>query len=150
MTIRDIAKKANVSVATVSRVINQSKSVSPEIEQRVRAIIKESGFQPNSMAKGLVTKQSKMIGLIIPDISNTVFGALTKGINSVCQKEGYTLMVCESGGTKEKELALLEVLSSKSIDGLLFAGVDVDDSLVSLMKAKDFPVLLVTQEASGT
>lgn len=149
MTIRDIAKKANVSVATVSRVINQSKSVSPEIEQRVRAIIKESGFQPNSMAKGLVTKQSKMIGLIIPDISNTVFGALTKGINSVCQKEGYTLMVCESGGTKENELALLEVLSSKSIDGLLFAGVDVDDSLVSLMKAKDFPVLLVTQEASG-
>lgn len=149
ITIHDIAKKANVSIATVSRVINQTKDVSTELKERVYLAIEESGFKPNALARGLVTKKTNMIGIIVPDISNPIFGTLTKGINSVCQKNGYALMMCESGGVQERELELIDLLSAKRIDGLLFAGVDVNNDLVTRMKAEDFPVLLVTQEASG-
>lgn len=149
VTIADIAREAGVSIATVSRVMNKTKPVSEELRQRVFDIVEKNNYKPNSLAQGLVTKQTHMIGVIIPDISNTVFGELTKGINSVCEKNGYTIMVCESGGKQKKELNLLEIMADKKMDGVLFAGVDVNDKLVASMKEKEYPVLLVTQEASG-
>lgn len=148
VTIQDIAKEAQVSVATVSRVINNTKAVSPELKQRVLDVIQRRNFKPNSLARGLITKKTNIIGIVVPDISNPVFGALTRGINSVCQQKGYTLMVCESGGQQEKELELLDVLEDKKVDGVLFAGVDINSTLVAEMKKKSYPVVLVTQQAS--
>lgn len=148
ITIQDIAKEAKVSISTVSRVINDSKTVSPELKKRVQEIIKKRDFKPNSLARGLITNKTNIIGIIVPDISNPVFGALTKGINNVCEQKGYTLMVCESGGKQEKEIELLKILEDKKIDGVLFAGVNVDNTLIDEMKTNDSPVVLVTQEAS--
>lgn len=148
VTIEDIARESNVSKATVSRVINNTKAVSPELRERVYDVIKKNNFKPNSLARGLVTKQTNMIGIVIPDISNPVFGALTKGINSICQQMAYTLLVCESGGIQEKEIELLENLADKNIDGVLFAGVDVNSTLIQKMKEKEYPVVLVTQESA--
>lgn len=148
-TIRDVAKKAHVSTATVSRVLNNTKAVSPELRQRVAEAVLSIGYRPNAVARSLVTKKSRTIGIIIPDISNPIFGALTKGINAVCQRSGYALMVCESGGECQREFELLDVLSSKNIDGLLFAGVDISEDLVVRMKKENYPVVLVTQEAPG-
>ncbi|MNW42524.1 Catabolite control protein A [compost metagenome] len=148
VTIEDIAKEAKVSVATVSRVINNSKAVSPELKKRVNDVIQKRNFKPNSLARGLIMKRTNVIGIIVPDISNPVFGALTRGINSFCQQKGYTLMVCESGGQQEKEIELLGVLADKKVDGVLFAGVDVNSALVEEMKRKKYPIVLVTQEAS--
>ncbi|WP_025027773.1 LacI family DNA-binding transcriptional regulator [Caldalkalibacillus mannanilyticus] len=148
VTIEDIAKEANVSIATVSRVINNTKAVSPELRQRVYDVIQKRNFKPNALAKGLITNKTHIIGIVVPDISNSIFGALTKGINSVCEQKGYTLMVCDSGGQKEKELELLEILTDKKVDGLLFAGVEINGSLVKEMKNKDYPIVLVTQEAA--
>ncbi|MFD2214958.1 LacI family DNA-binding transcriptional regulator [Metabacillus endolithicus] len=148
VTIEDIAKEANVSIATVSRVINNTKAVSPELRERVHEVIRKRNFRPNPLAKGLITNRTNIIGIVVPDISNPIFGALTKGINNICEQQGYTLMVCESGGQREKELELLEILADKKVDGLLFAGVDVNHSLVKEMKIKDYPIVLVTQEAS--
>lgn len=149
ITIQDIAKEAKVSISTVSRVINDSKTVSPELKKRVEEVIKRNDFKPNSLARGLITNKTNIIGIIVPDISNPVFGALTKGINSVCEQKNYTLMVCESGGKQEKEIELLKILGDKKIDGVLFAGVDVNTTLIDGMKKNEFPVVLVTQEASG-
>lgn len=149
VTIEDIAKEARVSVATVSRVINNSKAVSPELKKRVNDVIEKTNFKPNSLARGLIMKKTNIIGIIVPDISNPVFGALTRGINSFCQQKGYTLMVCESGGQQEKEVELLGVLADKKVDGVLFAGVDVNSALVEEMKSMLYPIVLVTQEASS-
>ncbi|GIO36520.1 catabolite control protein A [Paenibacillus antibioticophila] len=149
VTIEDIAKEARVSVATVSRVINNSKAVSPELKKRVNDVIEKRNFKPNSLARGLIMKRTNIIGIIVPDISNPVFGALTRGINSFCQQKGYTLMVCESGGHQEKEVELLGVLADKKVDGVLFAGVDVNSALVEEMKSMRYPIVLVTQEASN-
>ena len=148
VTIADIAKEAGVSISTVSRVINNTKPVSPELKERVYRIIEKNHFTPNALAQGLITKKTNIVGVIVPDISNAVFGALTKGINSVCSNKGYTIMVCESGGELERELNLLNILEDRQIDGVLFAGVDVNQELVDAMQRKDYPVVLVTQECS--
>jgi len=149
ITIEDIAKETGVSKATVSRVINGTKAVSPELQKKVYDAIKRNNFKPNALARGLITNQTKTIGIVVSDISNPVFGALTKGINHVCQQYGYMVLVCESGGKQENELELLERLDNKRIDGLLFAGVDVNTLLADRMKQADYPVVLVTQEASA-
>ena len=83
VTIEDIAKEAGVSIATVSRVFNKTKPVSTELRDRVYAVIEKNHFKPNRLAQGLITKKTDTIGIIVPDISNAVFGKLTKGINSV-------------------------------------------------------------------
>lgn len=148
VTIADIAREAGVSISTVSRVMNNTKPVSPELRERVYEIIEKNNFKPNALAQGLITKKTNTVGVVIPDISNPVFGALTKGINSVCTKKGYTIMVCESGGEQEQEMKLLDVLEDKQTDGVLFAGVDVNQVLVDAMLKKPYPVVLVTQESA--
>lgn len=148
VTIADIAREAGVSISTVSRVMNNTKPVSPEVKARVFEVIEKYSYKPNALAKGLITRKTNIVGVIVPDISNSVFGALTKGINSVCAAKGYTIMVCESGGEEEGELRLLEILADKKIDGVLFAGVDVNQKLIDAMLGKEYPTILVTQEAS--
>lgn len=148
VTIADIAKEAGVSISTVSRVINNTKPVSPKLRERVYQVIEKNHFAPNTLAQGLITKKTNIVGVIVPDISNAVFGALTKGINSVCSRKGYTIMVCESGGELERELSLLHILEERQIDGVLFAGVNVSQKLTETMQKKDYPVVLVTQESS--
>jgi LacI family transcriptional regulator len=149
ITIEDIARDAGVSIATVSRVMNGTKSVSLELQDRVLKVIKQNNFRPNTLARGLITNQTFTIGVIISDIGNPVFGALTKGINRVCQDRNYTVIICESDGKQEKELALLQKLSEQRIDGLLFAGVNVSESLAQTMLEMDYPTVLVTQEEYG-
>ena len=148
VTIADIAKEAGVSISTVSRVINNTKPVSPKLRERVYQVIEKNHFAPNTLAQGLITKKTNIVGVIVPDISNAVFGALTKGINSVCSRKGYTIMVCESGGELVRELSLLHILEERQIDGVLFAGVNVNQKLIETMQKKAYPVVLVTQESS--
>ncbi len=148
ITIEDIAREAGVSIATVSRVINKTKPVSAALRERVYEVIERNNFKPNSLAQGLITKKTNTIGIIVPDISNAVFGKLTKGINHIFAKQGYTVILCESQGRLENELKLLDVLEEKQIEGLLFAGVDVNHTLVKTMMEKSYPVVLMTQEAS--
>jgi LacI family transcriptional regulator len=149
ITIEDIAREAGVSIATVSRVMNGTKLVSSELMQRVLHVIEKNNYRPNTLARGLITNQTFTIGVIVSDIGNPVFGALTKGINRVCQNRNYTVIICESDGQPEKELLLIQKLSEQRIDGLLFAGVDVSESLAEKMMEMDYPTVLVTQEEFG-
>lgn len=148
ITIEDVAKEAKVSTATVSRVINGTKAVSPELKQRVLDAIERNRFKPNSFAKGLATDKSNIIGVIVSDVSNTVISTAIKGINSVFQKKGYTVMICESNGNGKKEKMLLERMQEQRASGVLLAGVNIDSELVAWMEKRDYPVVLFTQAAS--
>jgi LacI family transcriptional regulator len=148
VTIHDIAKEAQVSISTVSRVINNTKEVSPELKKRVYNIIKNHNYEPNQIARSLVTRKTGMIGIILSNISNAVFGALTRGIESICRSRDYTLIVCESGGKNENETKLLQTLGKRHIDGLLFAGVEINQALINKIQSQDYPTVLVTQEIS--
>lgn len=148
VTIADVAKEANVSISTISRVVNNSKTVSPELKEHVFKVIERTGYRPNVLARGLITKQTQTIGLVVSDISNPVIATVAKGINSVCQERGYTVVVCETDGKAERETELLNKLAEHRIDGLVFAGVDVNHKLTEHMLRMEYPVVLVTQQES--
>lgn len=148
VTIDDIAREAGVSIATVSRVVNGSRNVSPALRQRVLEAVERNHFIPNTFARGLTTNRSNMVGIIVTDISNSVISATIKGINSECQRRGYTVMVCESGGKRENEQMLLERMEEHKASGVVLAGMNVDRAMVEKMLSMSYPVVMVTQEAS--
>lgn len=148
VTIADVAREANVSISTISRVMNNSKTVSPELKEHVFKVIEKTGYRPNVLARGLITKQTHTIGLVVSDIANSVIATIAKGINSVCQEKGYTVVVCETNGKAEREIELLNKMAEHRIDGMIFAGVDVNHKLTEHMLSMEYPVVLVTQQES--
>ncbi len=146
ITIVDIARQAGVSVSTVSRVINGSKKVSDELCKRVEQVIQENNFKPNSIARGLVTKTTHVIGIVLPDISNPIFYNLIKGVDAILAPQNYSFILCESQGRAELEKNLLHMLKERNIDGIIFAGVTVDQPLLDVMHEINIPIVLVCQD----
>ncbi len=118
-TIRDVAKHAKVSVATVSRVLNKKGYVSKEAEQAVLTSIKELKYRPNSVARTLYHKTSGMIGLVMPDITNPFFPELARAIEDVALTYGYTVVLCNTDEEVKKEKKYLEALKQKYVDGII-------------------------------
>jgi DNA-binding LacI/PurR family transcriptional regulator len=120
-TIRDVAKSAQVSVATVSRVINKSGYVHPDTVKKVMNVIEELNYKPSSIAVSLNNKKTKTIGLILPDIRNPFFPELSKGIEDLAKESGYTVILCNSDGNIEDELKHIKILEQKYVDGIILA-----------------------------
>ena len=104
ITIRDVARKANVSVATVSRVVNNKGYVHKETKELVQQIIKELNYSPNQLARSLSNKHSNIIGVIVPHIGTSFYSDLLEGIESVALASGYKVMLCSSQDSKERNL----------------------------------------------
>lgn len=121
VTIYDIAKKANVSAMTVSRVINHSDKISEQTRKRVEAIIKELNYIPNSSARSLVSKKTKILTLMITDISNPFFTSVARGAEDKAMQMGYQLILCNSDENIEKESKYIDMLISTGADGVLIA-----------------------------
>lgn len=123
-TIKDVAAHADVSVATVSAVINENKYVSPELVQRVQTSIAVLGYQRNSFARGLKTQISHCIGLIIPDLANPFYTNIARGAENVAHAHNYSLILGNTDEDPEKEKKYLQLLESKQADGLIIAVTD--------------------------
>ncbi len=119
LTIKDIAKLADVSVATVSRVINNNGRFSEETRKKVLDIIEETGYKTNYMAKSLRTNKSYTIGVIVPDISNYFFFSIVEKVEQIMFEKNFTTIICNTDRNLKKEKAYLELLESKKIDGLI-------------------------------
>jgi len=120
ITINDIAKMANVSKGTVSRVINNKpEGVSEETRRRILKIIDEVGYVPNSNARSITVSETKTIGLIIPDVSNPFFAELARGVEDCSSKYGYTVFLCNSDMSLEKQKDYLNALLEKRVDGII-------------------------------
>ncbi|AWE07080.1 transcriptional regulator [Lysinibacillus sp. 2017] len=120
-TIKDVAKLADVSVATVSRYLNKNGYVSSKSNLAIEKAINELDYKPNQIARSLSTKQLHIIGLIVPDISNPFFPELARAIEDTALKEGYTVILCNSDENAEKELQYIETLQQKYIAGFIIA-----------------------------
>lgn len=119
ITIKDIAKEANVSVTTVSLVLNHKPCrVAQETRDTIFAIAKKHHYRVNQSARSLVTKESKLLGLIIPDIENIFFSSLSKNIEEYCRNKGYALMIMNTNDKLSDDLMLLDLLVSRGVDGL--------------------------------
>ena len=120
-TIRDVAKKANVSVSTVSRVINKKGYVHKETKEVVLQTIKELGYVPNQLARSLTNRSSKIIGVIVPHIGPSFYGDLLEGIESQAATAGYKIMFCHTQDDPERELEYLVFFEQYNIEGLIIA-----------------------------
>jgi DNA-binding LacI/PurR family transcriptional regulator len=120
-TIRDVAKKANVSVSTVSRVINQKGYVHEDTKVIVEKTIKELGFIPNQLARSLTSRSSKIIGVIVPHIGPSFYGELLEGIESQASAYGYKIMFCNTQDDPDRELEYLKFFEQYNIEGLIIA-----------------------------
>ena len=123
MTIRlkDIAVRLQLSVSTVSAALQGRGDISQQTRERVMAAVEELGYQPDTIARSLVTRRSHVLGVVIPDLSRSFFSELIKGVDSVASDEGYSLLVCNTDESAEKEDQVLRMLRSRRVDGLLVA-----------------------------
>ncbi|MFJ6920655.1 MAG: LacI family DNA-binding transcriptional regulator [Lactobacillus crispatus] len=120
MTIKDIARLANVSTATVSRILNNSKKVKPETRKRVMQIIQDNNYHPNQVARSLYKKKSKMIGVIVPDLSNAFYAKIIDGIQGVLQKNGYSILISFSAGSNaDNYRKFINEFKQQNIDGII-------------------------------
>lgn len=145
-TIRDVANRAQVSVTTVSHVLNRTRSVGPETERRVRAAIEALGYQPNLLARGLRSRKTRTIALLIPDNSNPFFAEVARAIEDAGFAEGYSVILCNSDLSEAKQDAYIDVLLAKQVDGMIFiSSGDRRDPLRRILDA-GVPVVVVDRE----
>lgn len=119
MSIQKIARLAGVSVATVSRVLNNSDTVKPKNRERVLQAIKESNYQPNLLARQLRTARSYMILVMVSNIANPFCAEVVKGIEEEAEKHGYRILLCNSGSDLARSTSGLRLLSGKVVDGII-------------------------------
>lgn len=134
-TIKDIALRAGVSYATVSRALNNHPEVSKATREKVLHLAKEMGYRPNAIARGLVTKETRTIGLVLPDITNPFFPEVARGVEEAASESGYSVFLCNTDWSSEREEEHLHALMQKQVDGFIVA--PSSDQLTHLLKILD-------------
>lgn len=142
-TIRDVAKRAGVSVATVSYVINGSKPVAPETAARVRQAMEELDYHPNAVAQSLRTRTTHVIGVVVSDIANPFFAALVRGAEDYARQNGYSLIICNTNERLENERTYLDLLYRRRVDGLLLAPTGKNDDLIGRLIDRGMKLVLI-------
>ncbi|WP_026676612.1 catabolite control protein A [Fictibacillus gelatini] len=141
-TIYDVAREAGVSMATVSRVVNGNPNVKPSTRKKVMEAIERLGYRPNAVARGLASKKTTTVGVIIPDISSIFFAELARGIEDIATMYKYNIILCNSDQNKEKEIHLLNTLLGKQVDGIVFMGGKIMSEHVNEFKKSPVPIVL--------
>ena len=133
-SIKDVAKEAGVSIATVSRVLNDIDVVNEETKKKVLEAIKKLGYRPNIVARSLKTQRTRTIGILIPDISNQFYPEIVRGAEDVANIYGYNVMLCNSDFDTDKEKEYLRVLKEKMVDGVLYMSSSLENDILDLTK----------------
>ncbi|KIL40525.1 ribose operon repressor [Gordoniibacillus kamchatkensis] len=140
-TIRDVAKLAGVSVATISRYLNKTGYVNIDTELKIKKAIETLNYEPSSVARGLAGKQTKTIALILPDISNPFFPELARAVEDVASTYGYTVIFCNSDDQGAKERTYIELLKKKYIDGIIFASNTLNKHDAEQINVNGIPIV---------
>ena len=122
-TLKDVAEKLNISVSTVSRVVNNKKYVNPKTREKVLKALEEMNYTPNQVARSLKKRATNTIGIIVPDISEDFFAHVIKGIDEILSNNGYSIILCDTDEKPEKEELYLNLLIEKQVDGIILATV---------------------------
>ena len=150
-SLSDVAKKAGVSIATVSRVINNGSNVNEATRARVLKAIKELRYQPSRVAKRLRSKSasSNLIGVLIPDIQNPFYVDVFRGIEDVAYANNYAIIMCNFAQDEKKEKMYLDILQSESIDGLIAAPAHEKDNKVIKLVKDGLPIVCFDRDLIG-
>jgi LacI family transcriptional regulator len=144
-TIVNVARQAGVSVATVSHVLNQTRFVSKQLTRRVLQAAEALNYEPNVLARGLRSRQTRAIGLILPDIANPFFAEVTKAVEAECAVLGYQVFVCQSDEALDKEHAFVSLLQSRLVDGLLLIPSAGDHTFLKPLLRKPLPIVFLSR-----
>ncbi|MFX0561096.1 LacI family DNA-binding transcriptional regulator [Tepidibacillus infernus] len=147
--IVDVAKMANVSTATVSRVLSNSGTVKRETTEKVLEAINKLNYQPNMLARQLRRLETKTVLVVVPDITNTFFSNLLRGIEAVAMKNGYQVLLGDAHNNVEIERGFLNILRQKKADGMILLTARMDGKLIDEI-AKEFPVVLACEYFEGS
>lgn len=142
-TIKDVARMANVSTATVSHVLNNTRFVSPEVKQRVMGALEETNYSFNNVARALRSSKTNNIGVIIPDITNPFFAHVVKYLEVVLNQQGYNILLCHSRNDPEKEMEQLESMRSGLVDGVIIAPASSTFDYSTLPISKQCPMIFI-------
>ncbi|HHV62141.1 MAG TPA: LacI family transcriptional regulator [Firmicutes bacterium] len=145
MTIRDVARRAGVSVATVSAVLNQNKYVSEQLKERVQRAVEELGYQPNRLARSLRRKKSSMVAYIVPTITNPIFSQVARGVQDVMSQASHSVILCNSDLDPKKFEDYRSILLESQIDGLILSAAHdpATGRVVEAFNSKGVPVVIV-------
>jgi DNA-binding LacI/PurR family transcriptional regulator len=145
-TIYDVAKKAGVSIATVSKVINNTGRISEERRKLVMKVMEELDYQPSSVAVALTGKKTFTIGVLIPDISNPFIAEVARALENEARETGYTIILCSTDYQLEREHDYLELLLKKQVDGIIIATEPKDIEVYEKLTKKKIPHLFFSVE----
>jgi LacI family transcriptional regulator len=142
VTIYDVARQAEVSMATVSRVVNANPNVKPSTRKKVLGVIEKLDYRPNAVARGLASKKTTTVGVIIPDISNAFFSSLALGVDDIATMYKYNIGLANSDGNTQKELTVFNTLLAKQMDGIIFMGRRITEKIREEFSRTYIPVVL--------
>lgn len=142
VTIYDVAREAGVSMATVSRVVNGNKNVKENTRKKVLEVIERLDYRPNAVARGLASKKTTTVGVVIPNITNSYFATLAKGIDDIAEMYKYNIILTSSDEDDDKEVAVVNNLFSKQVDGVIFMGYHLTEKIRSEFSRSRTPVVL--------
>ncbi len=145
VTIKDIARQLKVSATTVSNALNNKPGVGKAARRRILNLAKEMGYQPNYFAKGLVSRQSYAIGLVITNIADPFYPQLALGVQEKANASGYSTMLFNTDHSMENEKRIIEMLGSKGVDGVILSTVQQDDPNIELLEDLNIPFVLVNR-----
>ncbi|MGM0367514.1 MAG: LacI family DNA-binding transcriptional regulator [Actinomycetota bacterium] len=146
ITIKDVAKKAGVSVGTVSNVLNGLETVSAAVRGKVEKAINELGYQPSRIASSLSRKKTKSIGLIVPDVSSPFYSDLIKGISQKLESSGYQMYLCNSNNNLKREYEIIHSLRGMWVDGIILVPVYDDQRELDFLRGVDKPMVILNRD----
>jgi LacI family transcriptional regulator len=148
-TISDVARRAGVSPATVSRVIQGAKNVNPDTRERVQGAIEELGFVPSAVARSLRSKRTRSLALIVSDVTNTFWTTVARGVEDVAQRHGYSVLLCNSDENLAKQDQYLDFLIGQQVDGVIIAPFDADSRHLDKLRRRKIPTVIVDRRVDG-
>lgn len=149
VTIKDIAREAGVSAQTVSRAINDKGEVSPQTRSRILEIAQQMGYRPNRIARSLVSRRTRNVGLVVPDIANPFFSEIARGIEDAAQEQGYNIFLCNAAENLSRELNAIYSLEAQRVDGIILCSSRLSEAELRELAQRYQPLVLVNRRLAG-
>jgi DNA-binding LacI/PurR family transcriptional regulator len=146
VSIKDIAKAAGVSHPTVSRALSDSPLISRETKARIQRLAKEMGYSPNALARGLVTRQTRTVGVVVTTLADPFVAEIVQGIEATAHDHGYSVILSTCGSVPEREISAVQMLGSKRVDGVIVTASRIGALYLEHLERVGVPIVLINNQ----
>ena len=147
MNIKEVAKAAGVSVATISRVLNHPERVQPETKSHVLAVMQQLNYEPNWFARGLNIGKTETVALLLPNVGDHGFLEIVAGVETIARRKDHTVLLCNTHGDAQEELKCLKMVLNRQVDGIILVSSQLKPEMIQPLLKEDFPWVHVGSRA---